>query len=212
MCDKNITIDENSNFSSWENRSTTRDEREIIKFLIRNIQIINNKKILHVGIGNSSLGNNITKYSKFIDGITISINEVKLSNKYNCYKNIHICNKYNLNDLSPKIGNKYDIIIDQGIKQYTCCNQHFIDLFCFYMKNLEDGGILITSKYGMAWSGYDIYNSIKLKDNENTGVISHGGHTNPDKTNVLSEKELDDIVNKYGFRKDVYNSVVIIYK
>ena len=32
MCDKNITITENSNFSCWEHKGTTRDEREIIDY------------------------------------------------------------------------------------------------------------------------------------------------------------------------------------
>lgn len=72
MCDKNITISENSNFSCWENNETTRDEKEIIDYLKNNLHIIKNKKILHMGIGNSELGLTFYKYAKYIDGMTIS--------------------------------------------------------------------------------------------------------------------------------------------
>ena len=38
MCDKNISISENNNFSCWENKETTKDETEIIKYLKNNLK------------------------------------------------------------------------------------------------------------------------------------------------------------------------------
>ena len=91
MCDKNITVDENNNYSCWEHKGTTKDEREIIEYLNSNLDIIKNKRILHIGIGNSELAVIFSKYASFIDGVTISNLEKKQGLKLKCYRNIHIC-------------------------------------------------------------------------------------------------------------------------
>ena len=144
MCDKNISIDINNNYSFWENHNTSRDEKEIIDYLQQNLNIIKNKKILHIGIGNSELGLIFYKEAKYIDGITISGLEKKNAIKNKCYRNVYICNKYNINDMKIKVIDDYDIIIDQGLKQYTCCQKHFEDLFKFYIEKINIQGLLIT--------------------------------------------------------------------
>ena len=184
MCDKNITITENSNFSCWENKKTTSDEREIIDYFKNNLHIIKNKKILHMGIGNSEFGLTFCKEATYIDGVTISVPE---KNKVsNCYRNIHICNKYNLNDMKQLLKDDYDLIIDQGIKQFTCCQSHFEELFKFYIEKLNKKGIFVTSKLGMNWSGYPLHLRFK-----------HNDDTNKDKSNILGINELNTLVKKY---------------
>lgn len=202
MCDKNITISENSNFSCWENKATTRDEREIIDYLKNNLHIIKNKKILHIGIGNSELGLTFYKYAKYIDGVTISVPEKIKALNYNCYRNIHICNKYNLNDMKQLLKDNYDLIIDQGIKCYTCCQTHFEELFKFYIEKLNKKGIFVTSKLGMNWSGYNIY--LKFKNN----LINDD--TNPDKSNCFTQAELKKLVNKYWLNINKLNNIILI--
>jgi len=205
MCDKNITISENSNFSCWENNETTRDEKEIIDYLKNNLHIIKNKKILHMGIGNSELGLTFYKYAKYIDGMTISVPEKIKASNYNCYRNIHICNKYNLNDMKQLLKNDYDLIIDQGIKCYACCQTHFEELFKFYILNLSKNGLFITSKYGMNWSGYDIKKSIDLNI---TNRICH--KTNFNKNKILTEIELKTYIKNFNLIMEKNNNIILL--
>ena len=205
MCDKNITINENSNFSCWENHKTTRDEKEIIDYFNNNLHEIKNKKILHVGIGNSELGLTFYKNAEYIDGLTISVPEKIKALNYKCYRNIHICNKYNLNDMTKILNNKYDIIIDQGIKQYTCCQIHFEKLFKFYIEKLQSEGLFITSKLGMNWSGYDIKKSIDLNK---TNRICH--KTNFNKNNILTEIELKTYIKNFNLIMEKNNNIILL--
>ena len=163
MCDKNISISENNNFSCWENKETTKDETEIIKYLKNNLNIIKNKKVLHVGIGNSELGLTFTKYASLIDGITISTLEKNKGVNYNCYRNIHIYNKYNSNDMG-KILDNYDVIIDQGFKCYTCCYKHFSDLFKFYIEHLNEYGYIYNKSI---WNELDRFRFKYIYKNKN---------------------------------------------
>ena len=206
MCDNNITIDSDTNFSCWENKKTTKDEKEIILYLQNNLELLKNKTILHVGIGNSELGLTFSKYAKFIDGITISIPEKNKGISNNCYRNINICNKYNLNDMKNIFLNKYDIIIDQGLKCYSCCNTHFVDLFEFYIQNLSNKGIFITSKFGMNWSGYDIKKSIELNM---TNRICH--KTNNNDCNKLSLNELMENSKKFNLTYKQNKNIIFLY-
>ena len=205
MCDKNITIGEDSNYSCWENKSTTRDERDIINYLKENRDIIKDKKILHVGIGNTEFGQVFSKDVTFIDGLTISVPEKRLGLKNKCYRNIHICNKYNMNDMNNFILDKYDIILDQGIKCYTCCYEHFLDLISFYKNHLEVGGKIIISKHGMSWSGYDLKTAIAIS---RVNRICY--QTNKNKSNQFLEIELKDLGEKYNFKIDKIGSIVML--
>ena len=61
-----------NNYSYWEDRSSTSDEKEIIKYLKENINL-ENKKILHIGIGNSYFAQVILN-KNIVFGISISSN------------------------------------------------------------------------------------------------------------------------------------------
>jgi len=202
MCDNNFSVKINNNYSFWENHSTSRDEKEIINYLNKNLNLIINKKILHIGIGNSEFAIKFSKYTLFIDGITISGKEKINATKYNCYRNIHICNKYNLNDMKTIIKDNYDLIIDQGIKCYTCCQPHFEELFKFYILKLLKNGLFITSNYGMNWSGYPLHLRLKKK------LIKDD--TNKDKSNILGIDELNTLVKKYNLKINKNQNIIFI--
>lgn len=203
MCDKNITIS-NNNYSCWENKKTTRDEREIIDYLKLNNQLINNKQILHIGIGNSEFGQIFYNKTKLIDGVTITGNERKKGETLQCYNNIYLCNKYNINDMKKKCTNNYDIIIDQGIKCYTCCDKHFEDLFDFYVKKLNENGTIIISLYGMNWSGYDLFTKIK------TGLIKQTRDGPNKQKNIFTMSELNKFKKKYNFDVEQINNILFL--
>ena len=73
------------NFSYWENKKVTKDEIYIVDYLNNNSESFQNKKILHVGIGNSYVAKKLASYNK-IDGISLSQNELNNAYKLNLPK------------------------------------------------------------------------------------------------------------------------------
>jgi len=144
-------FNDTTKFSYWENNEATNDEKDVITFL-KNDDLFNNKRILHVGIGNSYIAKNLKNFKK-IDGISLSKNELDLAKKINIDNyEVFFQNKYCQNNILSKILNFYDIIIDVNIKSFACCDKAFVNLFKTYSKILNINGIIITSKAGMKWS------------------------------------------------------------
>ena len=86
-------FNDSNNFQYWENKNETTDELEIVNYINKSYKN-KFKTILHIGIGNSFLAQNIAEYSK-IDGISISGNELEKANSLgiSCYKTTFL-NKY----------------------------------------------------------------------------------------------------------------------
>ena len=144
-------FNDTTKFSYWENNEATNDEKDVITFL-KNDDLFNNKRILHVGIGNSYVAKNLKNFKK-IDGISLSKNELDLAKESNIDNyEVFFQNKYCQNNILSKILNFYDIIIDVNIKSFACCDKAFVNLFKTYSKILNNNGIIITSKAGMKWS------------------------------------------------------------
>ena len=81
-------FNDNKNFSYWEKKEVTSDEKDILIYINKKQNFLNNK-ILHVGVGSSYLAKNLNK-NFLIEGISISNNEIQNANKlkkdnYNCY-------------------------------------------------------------------------------------------------------------------------------
>ena len=183
-------------YSYWEKRITTSDEKDIINVISKDKNLIN-KNILHIGIGNSELAQNLDS-SNNIFGITISNNEIEYATslKLKNYK-IFFCDKYSL-DLESTFRNfKFDLIIDTNLKSYTCCQNAFDymmeKLFNFLMKD----GKIITSINGMKW-----FKSLKPKLSFNFKSFFYYKMKevsgNPD--NILNESELKKICSDYGIK------------
>ena len=149
------------NYSYWENNSETSDEKEIYNYLKKGK--IENKKILHIGIGNSHFA---TKFNNnnYIVGITIAKQEFIFAKKLklNNYK-VYMINKYS-KKLKILSKNKFDIIIDTNLKSYACCQNAFETMFSIFANTLNKNGFIITNKRGMSWSSKLIPKlSFKLK-------------------------------------------------
>jgi len=144
-------FEDNNNFSYWENNEVTSDEKNILLYLNNN-NLIKNKNILHIGIGNSYLAKNLKNFN-FIDGITISNNELTYGLKLKIKNyDIFFKNKYSAGDLIKNKNNNYDVIIDNNLKSFACCSVSFDDLINKYKKYLKNTGFIITSLKGMNWS------------------------------------------------------------
>ncbi len=144
-------FNDNKNYSYWEKKEVTSDEKDILIFINKKQNFLNNK-ILHVGVGSSYLAKNLNK-NFLIEGISISNNEIQNANKlkkdnYNCY----FQNKYSNENILDSKKNLFSIIIDVNLKSYSCCDVAFNKLIERYKRILLSGGMIITSKAGMNWS------------------------------------------------------------
>ena len=146
-------FNDKSNFSYWEDKKETSDEVYILNYILKN-KLSDNKNILHIGVGNSYIAENLGSYN-LIDGITLSNNEIKRgeSKKINNY-NIYFQNKFSKETIFLNKLNSYDIIIDANLKSFACCNIAFNILFYNYVNMLKRSGFIITSKKGMNWSRF----------------------------------------------------------
>ena len=128
----------------------TRDQEGIRSYIADNQDIYRDKTCLHIGTGDSSIATNYHKLFKHIDGLAIDPNEVKHANNktisnYTCY----LINKHKLEELS--VLGKYDVIIDNNIKSYTCCDEHYLDYFNWILDSVASrNGEIITHTLGFA--------------------------------------------------------------
>ena len=139
-----------NNYSYWEDRGSTTDEKEIIHYLKKNINLVN-KKILHIGIGNSYFAQVILN-KNIVFGISVSSHEVSKANNLNLDNYIvYLCDKFSTNFCDLFFNKKFDIIVDNNIKSYSCCKMSYYYFIDNLFKMLNDKGILITSRKGMNW-------------------------------------------------------------
>jgi len=195
-------------FSYWESNKVTSDEKHILNFLQNKISI-NKKKILHVGIGNSYIEENLINFNK-IDGVSLSGSEIinGQKKKIKNYK-IYFLNKFSKKTLFNKKLSHYDIIIDANLKSYACCNIAFNHLFKLYLKMLKPKGIILTGKNGMKWSriikpvlsfSFKRFFYKRLKEFDGP------------KTNILTKKDLSLLMNKHNLQILNLNNLILIKK
>ena len=142
--------DFNNEFSYWEDKNSTEDENEILDFLMEK-SLLKNRKILHVGIGNSNLAKKFS-HSNEIFGITISKNEINHAKKLSLKGyNVFLLDKYSINFMNYFKNYRFDIIVDPNLKSYACCEESFKFMFKNFSTLLTNNGIIITSRRGMNW-------------------------------------------------------------
>lgn len=200
-------FNDNNDYSYWEDKKETQDEREILSFI--NNSFKDGQKILHVGIGNSYIAKNLSQ-KNYITGITISKNEINTAKNLNLINyNFFFQNKYAENNILDKITNLYDIIIDINLKSYSCCNNSFQTLFHRYKKNLTKKGIIVTSFTGMKWSrlikpvlSFSLKNLLYKRLKEFDGP----------KKNLLTFNECENLSNKFNLKVIKINESILIFK
>lgn len=151
-CDNNIK--KKFNYTSyWENREVTTDEIDIYDFLKNKKYKFKNKKILHIGVGNSFFAKKLITSHCSILGITISYPELIVSKNVDKKKyNVFLINKFSEKFQSKKILNNFDLIIDPNLKTFACCEDGFLFFFNILIKKMKKNSILITSRKGMKCS------------------------------------------------------------
>jgi hypothetical protein len=137
------------NEGSFCSRAPTADQQRIENIL--HCINLHNKTILHVGVGNSNIARLFGKQLTYLDGITVMIDEKEYADSLSVKNySVVIGNKYSCDFL--KISRSYDIIIDNNLSSFACCKHHFLNMFESYVNRLNDYGLLITDKVGLAYS------------------------------------------------------------
>ena len=185
-----------NNYSYWEDRNSTTDEKEIISYLKNNLNLVN-KNILHIGIGNSLFAQMILK-NNFIYGISVSSNEIIKGKNLNLdnYK-VFLCDKFSTNFSNLFINKKFDVIVDNNIKSYSCCKISYYYFIENLFKMLNHNGILITSRKGMNW-----YKNIVPKLSFSLKRLFHYKlkEINGNSENIMTIDEAKFISNKYSLK------------
>ena len=182
------------NYSYWEDRNLTTDEKEIISYLKNNFNLIN-KNILHIGIGNSLFAKMILK-KNFIYGISVSSNEIIKGQNLSLdnYK-VFLCDKFSTYFSDLFFDKKFDVIVDNNIKSYSCCNISYNYFIENLFKMLNHNGILITSRKGMNW-----YKNIVPKLSFSFKKLFHYKlkEINGNSENIMSLDEAKILSDKYS--------------
>ena len=140
----------NKNFLYWENRAVTNDEKSIIKF-IENQKFTKKLKILHIGVGNSYAYEKLS-LNHAITGITLSKGEIVKSQLYKDDKyRVIYCDKFSINFKELFYKSKFDIVIDNNLKSYACCQKSFEFMFENLVNSLSETGMILSNKNGMKW-------------------------------------------------------------
>jgi len=108
------------------------------------------ERILHVGVGNSSLARRFASRAGGIAGITLAGEELRHAESLALpgYRVLR-ANKYS-RDLDAIAGG-FHFVIDNNPASFGCCVAHFEDLLHSYARLLLPGGLMLTDREGMGW-------------------------------------------------------------
>jgi hypothetical protein len=143
--------------TSWELLPTSPAETAVMAFLKSEPQRYLGKRLLHVGIGNSSLPTEFAADLAQYIGITISLPEIALFEKK--FAGVENAKALLLNKYDPRmytrLHGEFDIIIDTLLKSFACCEKHFGQMMDFFASILKSGGTLLTTEAGTlrGWKG-----------------------------------------------------------
>lgn len=129
-------------------RATTADQQRIEAAL--DALVTPGMRILHIGVGNSSLALRWRDRDIEITGLTVNEREMEHANKL-AIKGYHtsLANKYS-DDLDAVEG-QFDFIIDNNPASFGCCVLHFENMLAHYARLLKARGMMITDRRGMYW-------------------------------------------------------------
>ncbi len=199
-------FNDKNDYSYWEDRAETDEEREIHNFLEK--KKITNQKILHIGIGNSYIAKKLSQ-KNIIDGLTISSREIIYAKKLNLSNyNLFFQNKFSENNILDDKTSYYNIVIDNNLKSYSCCEKSFQKLISRYKNILNKNGQIITSIKSMYWSRYiKPVLSFSLKKFFYKRLKEFDGP--PD--NILSIEQCKELANKNNFELEIIENKILIF-
>ena len=149
-CDRDVpgVGHDNDNVMNLSAKATTEDQARIEQALERLLRA--GDRVLHVGVGNSSLARRFSDRAGSIQGLTLSRVEKAHGDALALPRYaIELANKYS-SDLDAVRG-PFEFLIDNNPASFGCCLEHFQDMLGNYARLLAPGGRLLTDRDGMYW-------------------------------------------------------------
>ena len=133
----------------WAERETTPDQLRIEDYLAAHD--LRGRRILHIGLGNSSLARRFHSRAAEIVGTTVVPHEVELARSLELanYRAL-LHNKYAAE--SDSLAGRFDFIVDNNPTTFCCCLAHLASMLEFYTAKLSEGGQLVTVRVGLGWA------------------------------------------------------------
>ena len=162
-------VDEGPEWRIWTERDTTADQLRIEEELQHLVKA--SSSILHIGAGNSRLGQRFAPHVSRILGTTIHDEERIFAEKLGLENYIVVtANKFS--DDMDNIDGHFDFIVDNNPSTFCCCLFHFSRMMVSYLGLLRrDGGLLLTDQSGLSWvcTGSNLNISLRWDDWERLG-------------------------------------------
>jgi hypothetical protein len=132
----------------WSDKATTPDQARIERYIDR--FDLRDKRLLHIGIGNSGLARRMHDRLKEIVGTTIDQPEFDVARSLSLPNYSYVLhNKYSgQHDTVP---GTFDLIIDNNPTSPCCCIRHLALFFDFLDAKLSPTGQIVTDQEGLAW-------------------------------------------------------------
>jgi hypothetical protein len=112
-------------------------------------------RILHVGVGNSSLAKRVARRAAAVIGATLSSNEKELADSLRLPQySVFVANKYG-REFPSLAGKGHHLIVDNNLASFACCKFHFYRMMDSYLGALNTGGRILTDQRGMDWVAGD---------------------------------------------------------
>jgi len=142
-------IDESPEWQIWAERATTPGQRAIEEQLVNLVTA--SSSILHIGAGNSSLGQHFAPRVSWVLGTTLHDEERILSENLGLQNYAVVrANKYS--EDMDQIGGNFNFIVDNNPSAFACCLSHFSRMMIAYIELLNsEGGLFLTARQGWAW-------------------------------------------------------------
>jgi len=144
--DPGVTYSED--LRDWSTKATTPDQARMERYIDR--YNLKDRRILHIGIGNSGLAKRFHSRVKEIVGTTIDEPELSVAASLG-FPNYQFAlhNKFAGN--SDALNGTFDFILDNNPTSPCCCMRHLAALFELYTEVLSKEGQVVTDAAGIRW-------------------------------------------------------------
>lgn len=134
---------------------TSRDQLEIEQYLERQKHRLGDARLLHVGVGNSSLALRLHLRCLAIDGLTMAPEEKTRAESLRLLNyTVLLLNKYGL-EFARRLRPGYAWIVDNNPASFACCRYHYARMLENYRWALAPGGRILTHRRGLDWVALD---------------------------------------------------------
>ena len=141
--------------TDFSDSQTSPDQLEIEQYLEAGTSLRPSARILHVGVGNSSLALRFHHRCAGIDGLTVIEREKARADALGLPNySVFLLNKHG-SEFPHRLQPGYEWIVDNNPASYVCCRYHFARMLENYRWALAPGGRILTHSRGLGWVARD---------------------------------------------------------